>query len=343
MGCSSSRPRPPPDNDAFHTPRGKEHTVETPGSAGSLVALSQETPTWATPTAATAVTAATEVCTTATEASATATEAVTAVTPLDPTATTAVASQPEYLDGRLAQYELLDQLGVGAYAVVRRARNGEHATNGLPEFVAVKIIDVSKAEGGLGAVEQEAMILEMVSEHPHIGTLYESIAQPAAGSHCLVMELMVGGELFERLVTRGPYPEDEAAIIVRAFGAPSKRTFLCRLGLPTATHCVSCRACCPGSGCPPPPTASHATGGSAHRHPLRLMPSVPQLAELCDALSYLHGLGVVHRDVKPENICFATADTGSSTRLVDFGYAAVLAMDGSRQREVRPPRTRRAC
>ena len=115
--------------------------------------------------------------------------------------------------------------------------------------------------------------MEMVGEHPHIATLYEAIEQPEKGTYCLVMELLAGGELFDRLVARGPYAEDVAAIL---------------------------------------------------------------FAELCDALVYLHSLGVVHRDIKPENICFATEEENSATRLIDFGYAAVLSLDGVPERQLGP-------
>ena len=43
--------------------------------------------------------------------------------------------------------------------------------------------------------------------------------------------------------------------------------------------------------------------------------------ETCEAVKYLHGRGVVHRDIKPQNI-FLTKD--NSVRLGDFGVSAVI-------------------
>lgn len=61
------------------------------------------------------------------------------------------------LVGKLAQYELLERIGDGAYAEVRRARNPAFESNGLPEYLAVKVIDVTKVEGGIRAIENEVM------------------------------------------------------------------------------------------------------------------------------------------------------------------------------------------
>eukprot|EP00164_Ancoracysta_twista_P000676 GFYU01000896.1.p1 GENE.GFYU01000896.1~~GFYU01000896.1.p1 ORF type:complete len:384 (-),score=56.05 GFYU01000896.1:65-1216(-) len=47
---------------------------------------------------------------------------------------------------------------------------------------------------------------------------------------------------------------------------------------------------------------------------------------LLQALAYCHGRGIVHRDLKMENVCFNSADTSEVT-LVDFGLAERIPMN----------------
>ena len=56
--------------------------------------------------------------------------------------------------------------------------------------------------------------------------------------------------------------------------------------------------------------------------------------ELCvsiaDALAACHARGVVHRDVKPENIIVTTGSDRVDLRLIDFGVARLIEHDGTR-------------
>ncbi|MGW0178774.1 serine/threonine-protein kinase [Nocardia sp. NPDC003345] len=64
-------------------------------------------------------------------------------------------------------------------------------------------------------------------------------------------------------------------------------------------------------------------------NPLTLPPekAVQIIDGVADALDYAHGMGVLHRDVKPSNILLARANTGQGERvfLTDFGLARLRA------------------
>src|SRR5437870_4048209 len=59
----------------------------------------------------------------------------------------------------------------------------------------------------------------------------------------------------------------------------------------------------------------------AHERELPVGDTVRILRDVCDALAYAHGHGIVHRDVKPDNVLFS----GKHALVADFGVAKAVA------------------
>jgi len=150
------------------------------------------------------------------------------------------------------EYELLGELGRGASAVVYRARD-----RALGRLVAIKVVrphSIASADDALLRLAREARTVARL-QHPNIVTVH-AVKRLRTGGLALVMQLVPGRTLKQKIVEQGPFAPEQAEAILR---------------------------------------------------------------DVASALAYAHGHGVVHRDVKPENI-FLDDETGRAM-LSDFGIA----------------------
>jgi serine/threonine-protein kinase len=62
-------------------------------------------------------------------------------------------------------------------------------------------------------------------------------------------------------------------------------------------------------------------------HRLSAVEAVRLLLPIADALRAAHGKGIVHRDIKPDNVFLVKEETGVQPKLVDFGIAKLAARE----------------
>ncbi|KAK8404718.1 hypothetical protein O3P69_007759 [Scylla paramamosain] len=106
------------------------------------------------------------------------------------------------------KYVLKDLLGTGAFSQVRLAEVKDDPST----VVAIKIIDKKALKGKEDSLENEIKVLRRL-RHPNIVQLMDTYEDP---EHVyLVIELVTGGELFDRIVEKGSYTEKDAADLIR--------------------------------------------------------------------------------------------------------------------------------
>jgi len=105
------------------------------------------------------------------------------------------------------KYELKDVLGTGAFSQVRLAESKEDG-----HMHAIKIIDKKALRGKEDSLENEIRVLKRL-KHANIVGLQEVFENKT--QVFLVMELVTGGELFDRIVEKGSYSEKDAADLIK--------------------------------------------------------------------------------------------------------------------------------
>ncbi|KAJ1255113.1 hypothetical protein BS78_08G065300 [Paspalum vaginatum] len=110
----------------------------------------------------------------------------------------------------LQRYQLGEELGRGEFGVTRRCTD-----TSTGEVLACKSISKRKLRSSVDIedVRREVAIMRSLPEHPNVVRLREAFEDTDAVH--LVMEVCEGGELFDRIVSRGHYTERAAAGVVR--------------------------------------------------------------------------------------------------------------------------------
>jgi calcium/calmodulin-dependent protein kinase I len=106
------------------------------------------------------------------------------------------------------KYDLKDLLGTGAFSQVVLAEHKEHSG----DMVAIKCIDKRALKGKEDSLENEIKVLRKL-KHSNIVQLIETFEDK--NKVYLVMELVTGGELFDRIVEKGSYTEKDASHLIR--------------------------------------------------------------------------------------------------------------------------------
>jgi len=102
-------------------------------------------------------------------------------------------------------YVIGEEIGRGSFSIVRKGRHKETGKSFAIKCIQKKFIK-------LHLLEREIKIMKKL-KHPHILPLIEVFENKEY--IFLVLELVLGGELFDKIVERGNYSEKDASNIVR--------------------------------------------------------------------------------------------------------------------------------
>lgn len=106
-------------------------------------------------------------------------------------------------------YDIKEKLGTGSFAVVKRAVRKADGKQ-----FAVKVIKKARLNAEeLAVVHDEVEIMHKIS-HENCVHLYEMFE--TSKKIYMILELLTGGELFDRIVAKGSYSEKEAADVIRS-------------------------------------------------------------------------------------------------------------------------------
>ncbi|WP_437508682.1 serine/threonine-protein kinase [Sorangium sp. So ce1099] len=209
------------------------------------------------------------------------------------------AKQSPDVPASVGPWRVLEPLGRGGMGVVYRA---QHSATGA--LAALKTVCVSD-ESLVSSIRREIHALRGV-QHPGVVRILDEGIQ--GGIPWYAMELLEGRTLrdhnHERWRGRASVNSEPTVSVSAGFDAQALAS--------TATAEIGPDSIIPRSYQPFALRPFHRAAGGALRQALTL------LRAICRPLAYVHGRGLVHRDLKPDNV-FIRED--GATVLFDFGLA----------------------
>jgi len=107
-------------------------------------------------------------------------------------------------------YEIQEVIGSGGFSEVRKGKNKKTS-----ETVAIKVIEKQKHPDKIDNVKREIEVMRKLN-HKHIICLEDVFEEEGIdGKIYMVLEYVGGGELFDHIIGRGNYSENDAAFVVR--------------------------------------------------------------------------------------------------------------------------------
>ncbi len=218
--------------------------------------------------------------------------------------------KPQAKLGRVGPYRLLKPIAEGGMGIVYRAER-----DGSDEQVALKVVRVHN-ETMLASFRREIYALRSI-DHPWVVRIVAEGVHD--GQPWYAMPLLRGrtlGALIDARHGRTPPPTQHGLI-------QSQRTTI--HSNPSEAPEPTRPSIALAETVPPPSRAQRLVPAE----PLALGEVLTLMRALCEPLAYVHGRGVVHRDLKPDNIIIR--DDGAPM-LVDFGLVQLFS--GERTRDV---------
>ncbi|MBX9585438.1 MAG: serine/threonine protein kinase [Gemmataceae bacterium] len=197
------------------------------------------------------------------------------------------------------EYDLLEEVGSGGMGVVYRARD-----LALDREVAVKLLLPKYAPASAVAARfvDEARITAQL-QHPGVPAVYR-VGALADGRPFLAMKLIKGRTLADLLAAEARSTADAEPLS----GPPPETTT--------------------------PQGADAPRSGARDPRPPKAVDPLAVFEAVCQAVGYAHAHGVVHRDLKPQNVMVGSF---GEVQVMDWGLAKVLAGGGRQSPEPSDP------